>query len=116
MKLSTKALASSLIAAAINALPGRKRPVAQREAARYERILQKHDRKGELRASVLGVTPQEFKRLQKAHSLGEIVHQFGFQDEQSFYIAVVGRIKAELRQRGWNNQRLYRFEQQHLTI
>lgn len=109
MKLSTKALLSSLVAAAVNAVPAKQRTVSQRETLRYEKVLQKHDRKCELRAGVLGISTLAFKDQIKRRSLSEVVKRYGFIDERSFYVAVVGKIRDELHHRGWTPQRVDRF-------
>ena len=110
MKLSTKALLSSLVAAAIHATPSKYPLVPQRHLERYGQLLRKHDRKGELRSAVLGITPQEFKASERRYSLSRIVRLHGFSDEKAFYRALTGKIHDELHRRGWTQQRIERFE------
>lgn len=110
MKLSTKSLLSSLVSSIVNATPSRYRLTSQREERRWERILEKHDRKGELRAAVLGIDPFEFRKKWRAHSLAAVVRSRGFPDERAFYRAVIPKIHDELRRRGWTARRIEQFE------
>lgn len=112
MRISTKTLASLLLvtavataAAGISQLPGRKR----RRESQFDRLLQCHDRKGELRAEVLGIDPLELRGLLKRMSFDEITKRRGFKSTRSFRIALFGKIKNELHARGWTNQRIERF-------
>lgn len=114
MKLSTKSLLSSLMASIINAAPSSYRIAPQRKEQRYERILEKHDRKGELRASVLGIGSLDFRSRERKQSLAEIVRSYGFSDERAFYRALTAKIHEELRRRGWTQQRIKRFEMSQL--
>ncbi len=114
MKLSTKALLSSLVAATVNAAPTRARLATQKHERRYEKILEKHDRKGELRATVLGINAQQFRHEERRRSLAEIVRQRGFSDERAFYHALIGKIREELHLRGWTSQRIHAFEASRL--
>ena len=88
--------------------------MSQREVRRYERILEKHDRKGELRASILGIPSVEFRQKERKHSLSEIVKTYGFSSERAFYQALVAKIREELRHRGWTLQRIHLFEDSRL--
>lgn len=114
MKLATKSLLSALTAAIVNAAPGISQVVSQRKARRYERILEKYDRKGELRAAVLGITSVDFRAQERKRSLAEIVKVHGFSDEKAFYRAVIAKIHDELHARGWTWRRIYRFEAMQL--
>ena len=57
MRISTKTLASLLLVTAVMAAaPGiGKKSREHRRETQFDRILQRHDRKGELRAEVLGI-------------------------------------------------------------
>lgn len=114
MKLTTKSLLSSLVAAIINSVPSAYHTVSRRVAERYERILEKHDRKGELRAAVLGLDPVEFRKQERKHSLEAIVRTYGFVDEHAFYRALMGKIRDELHHRGWTSKRIQSFEESSL--
>jgi uroporphyrinogen-III synthase len=89
--------------------------ITQREARRYERVLEKHDRKGELRASVLGIDSPEFREKERHHSLANIVKNYGFDNEQAFYRALIGKIREELHKRGWSFRRIEAYEMSRLA-
>ena len=110
MKLSTKSLLSALVAATVNSAPHTHHLTSQRHERRYEKVLQKHDRKGELRASVLGMDAVDFRQQERKYTMSRIVNLYGFQDERAFYRAVVGKIRQELRSRGWTPERIQYFE------
>lgn len=109
MRMSTKTLASMLLVTAvgvampgISRLPSRKR----RQESQFDRIIQHHDRKGELRAEVLGLDPFVFRDLQHQHSFQEIAKQRGFVTTRDFRIALFGKLKDELHKRGWTDNRI----------
>jgi uncharacterized protein YydD (DUF2326 family) len=110
MKISTKTLASLLLVTAVAiAVPGltRRLPGAKyRRESQFDRLLQHHDRKGELRADILGLDPAEFKNLQRQLSLAEIAKKRGFKNVRAFRIALFGKLKSELRKRGWSTNRI----------
>ncbi|OYW43496.1 hypothetical protein B7Z28_00810 [Candidatus Saccharibacteria bacterium 32-45-3] len=107
-KIPTKTLLSLLIASATIA----RQPtlgtetLANKRDERLARLLQRHDRKGELRASLLNVDPADLTRLHKKYSLKELVHQHGFLDMKGFRYALHGKIKDELHTRGWSSGRI----------
>lgn len=76
------------------------------EFKRLERVYQHHDRKHELRASVLGISAEELRTQLKAKSLDTIVKKHGFKNKQSFYTALTGKLKSELRRRGWSEKKI----------
>lgn len=110
MNISTKTVATLLlvtvVAAAVPGLsekiPGAKR----RQKSQFDRLLQRHDRKGELRAEVLGIDPQTFRAAQKQLPLETIARQRGFRTVRDFRIALAGKLKNELHQRGWSSGRI----------
>jgi hypothetical protein len=114
MKISTKTVASLLLVTAVAAavpgvsekIPGRKR---FRHGSQFDRLLQRHDRKGELRAEVLGMDVRTFREKQKHKSLEEIAKQRGFRTVREFRIALLGKLKNELRQRGWSIKKIEQF-------
>ena len=110
MKVSTKNLASLLVVSAVALVaPGITRLGNFRRPSKFDRILQRHDRKGELRASLLGVEPHVFRSLQRKLPLEEIVKRHGFSDSRQFRLALCGKLKDELRQRGWSSRRIDKF-------
>ena len=111
MRISTKTLASLLLVTAVmTAAPGigKKQRKGRRET-QFDRLLQKHDRKGELRADVLGIPSFAFRDMQKHMTFDEIVRRSGFSSVRAFRLALLGKLKAELRQRGWTTQRIERY-------
>ena len=101
-RLSTKSIESLLIATSATL----KDIGADARQRHLERILQRHDRKGELRASVFGIDPLEFRALRKGYSFDEMMKIYGFRSQHEFLIALMGRLRAELLQRGWSRQRI----------
>lgn len=111
VKLSTKTLASLLLVTAVaSAVPGISQlsPRKRRHESQFDRLLQRHDRKGELRAEILGVKSIELRSQLKTSSFEEIIKRSGFATQRAFRIALMGKLKSELRQRGWTTQRIER--------
>lgn len=112
MRISTKTLASLLLVTAVmSAAPGigKKQPARRRRETQFDRILQRHDRKGELRAEVLGIDQPTFRELHKKLPFSEIVRRNGFASERAFRLALLGKLKNELRHRGWSARRIERY-------
>lgn len=111
MRLSTRTLASLLVVTAVAAtVPGiSKIPGRKRRRGQFDRILQRHDRKGELRAEVLGIDPAKFRAEQKKLSFEEIARKSGFQNARSFRLALLGKLKDELHKKGWSYGRIEKF-------
>jgi hypothetical protein len=112
MRISTKTLATLLVVTAVAAavpgisrIPGSKR----RQESQFDRLLQRHDRKGELRAAVLEISPLELRDMQKRLSFDEIAHRRGFANTRAFRIALFGKLKNELRARGWTTRRIEQY-------
>ena len=82
---------------------------------RLERMYQHHDRKHELRASVLGISAEELREQLKVKPLDTIVKKHGFKNRLSFYTAVTGKLKDELRRRGWSERKLEEHIQKRLA-
>lgn len=107
MKLTTKAIASLLLATAAAVVPhvGRK---PEDKQSQLDRSLQRHDRKGELRATILGMSPLEFREQHKKQVFEEIIRQRGFKNEAAFRLALFGKLRDELLHRGWSRQKIDR--------
>lgn len=111
MKMSTKTVATLLLVTAVAAavpgisekIPGTKR---RRRESQFDRLLQRHDRKGDLRAEVLGIDVRTFRELQKRLTMEVIARQRGFKNVRDFRIALMGRLKNELHRRGWSPGRI----------
>lgn len=82
---------------------------------RLERVYQHHDRKHELRASVLGISSEQLRAQLKARSLDTIIKKHGFKNRLSFYVAVSGKLKDELRRRGWSERKIEEYVQKRLA-
>ena len=109
MKLSTKTVASLLVSATLEAdvpgvivTPTKK----QRGESHFDRILHRHDRKGELCADLLGLSVYEFRRLQKTMKFEEIIRRCGIDDRHSFIKALTGKLRDELHRRGWSRSKI----------
>lgn len=109
MKLTTKSAASLLVAAAVAAaVPGISQitiPKKRRES-QFDKLLARHDRKGELRAAILGLAPYEFKQMSKKMTFEEVIHSCGFYNKRDFRIALLGYLRNQLVQRGWSRSRI----------
>ncbi|MDN5274661.1 MAG: hypothetical protein JWP06_562 [Candidatus Saccharibacteria bacterium] len=113
MRISTSTLTSLLLVTAVAAaVPGisRRLPGSKhRPESQFDRLLQHHDRKGDLRAEILGMDSDTFKSLHKHLTLEEIAHKRGFRNIRAFRLALFGKLKGELRQRGWSSNRIDRY-------
>ncbi len=121
-KIATNTLATlvligvmSLATITVSALPSSKDIELSPKLKKLERIYQHHDRKHELRASVLGISPEELRAQLKAKSLDTIVKKYGFKNRLSFYTAVTGKLKYELHRRGWSERKIETFAQKRLA-
>lgn len=110
MRLATKTLESLLTAtSAIVDAPKTAVTGGTKLWVRFDRILQRHDRKGELRASLLGISAEQFRELQKKSSFEDLVRRFGFRDLHGYCQALLGKVKDELRLKGWSQARIDQF-------
>lgn len=106
VKLTTKTIASLLLVTATTLVPHVSRNTEKQ--SQLERILQRHDRKGELRADILGMSAIEFREQHKKQSFEEIIRQRGFKNEAAFRVALFGKLRDELLHRGWSRQKIDR--------
>ena len=81
----------------------------QRRISQFDRLLQRHDRKCELRAELLGLTPLQFRDMQRRKTFKEMIRKGGFLSERAFRLALLGKLKDELHRRGWTLQRIERY-------
>lgn len=110
MRISTKTLTSLLLVTTVaTALPALGSRGKTRSDQRLERILQKHDRKAEIRAEILGISAFEFRALSRQLPLSDIVKRHGFANVRDFRVALMGKLRSELRRRGWSNHRIDQF-------
>lgn len=101
-QLSTKTL-ESLLVATMKVTSGTQAKAAMKH---LDRALRRHDRKGELRAGILGIGVAEFRELQKKSHFDEIIKHGGFKERQDFCLALIGKLRSELLYRGWSRQRI----------
>lgn len=121
MKIATKTLATLILIVMLTvsstslalAVPTEEK-TAQRADKKLERIYRHHDRKMELRASVLGVSADQLREELKARSFDGVIKQYGFKDRQSFHTALIGKMKDELKHRGWGDQKIEKLVQKKL--
>lgn len=112
MKIATKALLTLLIVSALTISSGSivaasgDNDTDIRRSYKLERLQRHHDRKLELRASILGITPQELKQELKESSLDKVLKKYGFKDRSAFEVALNGKVKDELKRRGWSDNKL----------
>lgn len=111
-QLSTKSIGSLLIATATVI-----RDVGKRASERHlERILQRHDRKGDIRAGILGMSPVEYRDALKKHSFDELIRLRGFKSRHEFMVALRGKLRDELLHRGWSRQKINDYIEQKLVM
>ena len=121
MKIATKTLATVMLIAMLTisttsmalAAPPEEN-TAQRGEKKLQRIYRHHDRKMELRASVLGINADQLREELKVRDFDAVLKQHGFKDRQSFHTALVGKLKDELRHRGWSDQKIDKLLQKKL--
>ncbi|MBP6038505.1 MAG: hypothetical protein KA604_04185 [Candidatus Saccharimonas sp.] len=112
MKLATKTIATLLAAASIAAaVPGISQlPISRRRRrSQFDALLQRHDRKGEIRAELLGMEVADFRRALRTQTLEQIIISQGLRSKRTFRIALVGMLRDELLQRGWTRARIDRY-------
>ena len=112
MRISTKTLASLLLVTAVTAaVPGISSRAGsnRRRESQFDRLLQRHDRKGELRADILGIDAYQFRTLQKRLPFEEIARRHGFASARDFRLALFGKLKNELHQRGWTTHKIEQY-------
>jgi broad-specificity NMP kinase len=99
----------------VSALTQKSATSYKQQLKKLERVYQHHDRKHELRASVLGISADELREQLKAKPLDVIVKKHGFKNRLSFYTAVTGKLKDELRRRGWSERKIEEHVQKRLA-
>lgn len=121
MKIATKTLATLVLVVMLTvsstslalAAPAEEK-TAGRADKKLERIYRRHDRKMELRASVLGISTDQLREELKARNFDGVIKQYGFKDRQSFHTALIGKLKDELKHRGWSDQKIDKLVQKKL--
>lgn len=112
MKLTTKTVATLLVAASIAAaVPGLSQisiPKKRRES-QFDKLLHRHDRKGEIRAELLGMSAYQFRQEMRSKTLEQLITASGIGSKRAFRLALVGMLRDELLQRGWSRTRIDRY-------
>lgn len=109
MKLSTKTVASLLVMTTVAAaVPGLSQIAIPRKKrdSQFDKLLGRHDRKGELRAEILGISPHEFKMQSRKMTFDEIIVAAGLHNKRVFRLALLGRLRDELLRRGWSRAKI----------
>lgn len=102
-KLSTKTVATLMVVtAAATAVPGLTRVT---KASQFDKLLQRHDRKGEIRAQILNISPFVLKKQLRVDSFDTIISKAGM-TKRTFRLALLGMLRNELRQRGWTTAKI----------
>lgn len=113
-KVSTKALVAVLVITAISLqlLPAAPASAhGNRSQRQIERAQRHHDRKLELRAATLGITPEQLKKEMKElkqnrdlktseQRFSALLKAHGFKNRHDFYVAFQGKVRDELHKRG----------------
>jgi hypothetical protein len=109
MKIATKTLATLLIATVltISVHTGvAATPNFEKKETKLEKLQQHHDRKLELRASVLSMTADELREELKTKNFTQVIKKRGFKNHEAFHVALAGKMKEELQRRGWSEQKI----------
>ena len=109
MKMSTKTIASLMVVTAVaSAIPGVSQlgVPRQRRKSQFDKLLAVHDRKGELRAEILGIDALTFRRMSRTYSFAQIVRECGIGSTRAFRLALFGRLRDELLRRGWSRAKI----------
>jgi len=123
MKIATKTLTSLLIITVltlssttlVSATSNIGQSMGQKAEHRFERITKRHDRKMELHASVLGITPAELKVELKTGTFDQVLKKHGFKTREDFRLAVTGKLKDELKKRGWSEEKIQKLLNKKLS-
>ena len=109
MKMSTKTIASLMVVTAVaSAMPGASRlgVPRQRRKSQFDKLLAVHNRKGELRAEILGISALTFRQMSRTRSFAQIVRECGIGSTRAFRLALFGRLRDELLRRGWSRAKI----------
>lgn len=119
MKIATNTLATILIIAMLT-LPNMSVAATsgdtskRRDDRKLQRVYKHHDRKMELRASVLGLSPIELREQLRQKPFDTLIKQHGFKSRETFHTALIGKMKDELHRRGWSDQKIDKFLQKRM--
>lgn len=127
MKIATKTLTTLLIvtvmtlgstgiaSAASDVSNSKYRKNSGQHVSQLEKITWRHDRKLEVYASVLDVSPHDLKNELKTASFDQVLKKHGFKTRQAFQVAVAGKLKDELKKRGWGEEKIQKVIEKRLS-
>lgn len=76
---------------------------------KLEKLQRHHDRKLELRASILGMSANQLRDELHKKSFSQILKEKGFKDIDAFHKALEGKLRIELKKRGLTEAKINRF-------
>lgn len=110
MKIATKTLVSLLIVTVLtlssSGMASASGSDGTRRESRIERITRRHDRKLELTADILGISTERLREELKTSNFDQVLRKHGFKTKKDFRIALFGKIKDELKKRGWSDEKI----------
>ena len=115
MKIATNALVTLLIVTLLTfSVPivntsGTSHPPNDRSGKRLGKVLNRHDKKMEIRASVLGISADELKQELQTKPFDSVIKHYGFKNIDAFQKALVGKLKDELKHRGWTDRKINQY-------
>lgn len=119
MKIATKTLVSLLIVTVLtissSGFASATNGDGMRRESRIERITRRHDRKLELTADILGITNKQLREELKTSSFDQVLKKHGFKTREDFRTALAGKVKDELKKRGWSDEKIQRVVESRLA-
>lgn len=110
MKIATKTLVSLLIVTALtlgnSSFASATSGSGSRSESRIEKVTRRHDRKLELHASILGISTEQLREELKTSDFDQVLKKHGFKTREDFRTAMAGKIKDELKNRGWSDEKI----------
>lgn len=111
MKIATNTLVVLLVVTLITFAPmgitfANNQQSNDKGSKRLEKIYRRHDKKMEIQASVLGVSPDYLRAELRQQPFLNIIKKHGFKDMGAFQKALVGKLRDELRHRGWTDRKI----------
>lgn len=110
MKIATKTLVSLLIVTVLtissSSFASASSGDGMRRESRIERVTRRHDRKLELTADILGITTEQLREELKTSTFDQVLKKHGFKTKEDFRTALAGKIKDELKKRGWSDEKI----------
>jgi hypothetical protein len=105
-QLSTKTIATlTVVTAAAAAVPGISKALPRSNESQFDKLLQRHDRKCEMRAEILNIAPHELKRQLRHMNFEQVLSKAGM-TKRTFRLALLASLRNELRMRGWTTTKI----------